>query len=115
MSCAGLPLTTRALAQTSETLRFEFRSASCGTAQEFVAKVEQRSSRIRLLADASGGRSLIVEIQPPDASGAFAGVVTVVEPDGASRPRKLKAKSCAEAMDGLSLIATVTLDPDARW
>jgi hypothetical protein len=109
-------MTTPALAQTSDAtapIRFEFRSSNCGSAQEFVAKVEQRSSRIRLLEGANGGRALIVEIQRPDASGAFAGTVKVVEPGGATRPRKLKANSCAEAMAGLSLIATVTLDPEA--
>lgn len=78
-----------------------------------MAKVQQRSSRIRLTAEAVAGRSLIVQIQPPDAAGALAGSVTVIEPDGATRPRQLKAKSCDEAMAALSLIATVTLDPEA--
>jgi hypothetical protein len=94
--------------------RFELRSpAGCGTAEEFVARVQRRSARIRLLPEAPGARSLIVEIQAPDAAGALNGTVTVVEPDGATRARKLKAKSCDEAMEGLSLIATVTLDPEA--
>jgi hypothetical protein len=92
--------------------RFEMRSPGCGSAEEFVAKVQRRSARIRLLSEAPGARSLIVEIQP-DAAGALNGTVTVVEPDGATRARKLKAKSCDEAMEGLSLIATVTLDPEA--
>jgi hypothetical protein len=116
LACAGLALTTRAGAQAGDPpppIRFEFRSPSCGSAPEFVAKVAQRSSRIRLVADAAAGRSLIVEIQAPDAAGVLAGSVTVVEPDGATRPRQLKAKSCDEAMAGLSLIATVTLDPEA--
>jgi hypothetical protein len=109
-------VTRRALAETSDApvpIRFEFRSSRCGSAGEFVAKVEQRSTRIRLLEGRSADRSLIVEIQRPDASGALQGTVTVVEADGATRARKLKAKSCAEAMAGLSLIATVTLDPEA--
>jgi hypothetical protein len=116
LACAGPLLTTRALAQTSDApvpIRFVFRSGSCGSAAEFVAKVEQRSARVRLLAGERAGRSLIVEIRRPDASGAVHGTVTVVEADGATRARKLKAKSCAEAMAGLSLIATVTLDPEA--
>ncbi len=78
-----------------------------------MAKVRRRSARIRLLSEAPGARSLIVEIHPPDAAGALNGSVTLVEPDGATRARKLKAKSCDEAMEGLSLIATVTLDPEA--
>jgi hypothetical protein len=92
---------------------FQLRSAGCGSAEEFVAKVQRRSARIRLLPEAPGARSLIIEIQPPDAAGALNGTVTVVEPDGATRARQLKAKSCEEAMEGLSLIATVTLDPEA--
>lgn len=109
-------MTTRALAETSDgpvPIRFEFRSSGCGSAGEFVAKVEQRSTRLRLLEGQRAGRSLIVEIQRPNASGALHGTVTVVEADGATRARKLTAKSCAEAMAGLSLIATVTLDPEA--
>jgi hypothetical protein len=94
--------------------RFQLHSpAGCGSAEEFVAKVQRRSARIRLLPEAPAARSLIVEIQPPDAAGALNGTVTVVEPDGATRSRQLKAKSCDEAMEGLSLIATVTLDPEA--
>jgi hypothetical protein len=94
--------------------RFQLHSpAGCGSAEEFVAKVQRRSARIHLLPEAPGARSLIVEIQPPDAAGALNGTVTVVEPDGATRSRQLKAKSCDEAMEGLSLIATVTLDPEA--
>jgi hypothetical protein len=74
--------------------------------------VRRRSSRIRLVSDANAKRSLLVEISEPGA-GALRGTVTVVEPDGATRKRELKAAGCAEAVDALSLIATVTLDPDA--
>jgi hypothetical protein len=96
-----------------EPTRLEFKAPEgCGSAEEFAARVGKRSSRIKLAPDA-GKRSLVVEIQPADAAGLLRGRVTLVEPDGATRARQLKASSCEEALDGLSLIATVTLDPEA--
>lgn len=97
-----------------EATRFEFRAPDgCSSASEFAARVSKRSTRIRLVSDAGAKRSLVVEIQQPQATGALRGTVTVVEADGKTRTRQLKAASCAEAVDALSLIATVTLDPDA--
>jgi hypothetical protein len=97
-----------------EATRFEFRAPDgCSSAAEFAARVSKRSARIRLVSDAGAQRSLVVEIQQPQANGALRGTVKVVEADGKTRTRQLKAASCAEAVDALSLIATVTLDPDA--
>jgi hypothetical protein len=97
-----------------EATRFEFRAPDgCSSAEDFSARVRRRSWRIRLVTDASARRSLMVEIQQPGAAGVLRGTVTVVEADGATRTRQLKAASCEEAVDALSLIATVTLDPDA--
>jgi hypothetical protein len=97
-----------------EATRFEFRApAGCSSAEDFSARVTKRSWRIRLVADASARRSLVVDIQQTPAGGALRGTVTVVEADGTTRKRQLKAASCEEAVDALSLIATVTLDPDA--
>jgi hypothetical protein len=97
-----------------EATRFEFRApAGCSSAEDFSARVSKRSWRIRLVADPSVQRSLVVEVQQAAAGGALRGTVTVVEADGATRKRHLKAATCEEAVDALSLIATVTLDPDA--
>lgn len=97
-----------------EAIRFEFRAPEgCSSAEDFSARVRRRSVRILLVADATAPRSLRVEIQQPTPGGALRGTVTVVEPGGTTRTRKLKAASCDEAVDALSLIATVTLDPDA--
>lgn len=97
-----------------EVTRFEFRApAGCSSAEDFSARVSKRSWRIRLVTDPSVRRSLVVEIQQAPAGGSLRGTVTVVEADGATRKRQLKAASCEEAVDALSLIATVTLDPDA--
>jgi hypothetical protein len=99
----------------AEATRFEFHAPEgCSSADDFAARVRRRSWRIRLQSDApAAARSLLVEIQPPAAGGALRGIVTVVEADGATRTRQLKAASCEEAVNALSLIATVTLDPDA--
>ncbi len=109
----------RAHAQESaqpEATRFEFHAPDgCSSAEDFAARVRRRSWRIRLENDAGAQRSLVVEIQQPGAGAGsvLRGSVTVVEADGATRTRQLKAASCEEAVDALSLIATVTLDPDA--
>jgi hypothetical protein len=125
LSCAGLLGTVVARAQqvpeasvapevTPEATRFEFHAPDgCSSAEDFSARVRRRSARIRLVTDAAAQRSLVVEIQQPGPTGALRGTVKVVEPDGATRTRQLKAASCEEAVEGLSLIATVTLDPDA--
>jgi hypothetical protein len=97
-----------------EATRFEFRAPEgCSSAEDFAARVRRRSSRIRLDPSAPAtARALLVEVQQP-ASGALRGIVTVIEADGATRTRQLKAATCEEAANALSLIATVTLDPDA--
>ncbi|HVY29980.1 MAG TPA: hypothetical protein VHB79_25660 [Polyangiaceae bacterium] len=97
-----------------EATRFEFRAPDgCSSAEDFAARVRRRSWRIRLDPNApSTARALLVEVRP-SAAGALRGIVTVVEPDGTTRTRRLKAASCEEAVNALSLIATVTLDPDA--
>jgi len=97
-----------------EATRFEFRApAGCSSSEDFAARVTRRSAHIKLSRDAGARRSLVVEIQQGPGGGTLRGTVTVVEADGATRTRQLKAASCEEAVDALSLIATVTLDPDA--
>jgi hypothetical protein len=108
-----VPAHAQQTAQTEAT-RFQFRApAGCSSAEDFSARVGKRSWRIRLVPDPSVRRSLVVEIQQVPSGSTLRGTVTVVEADGATRTRQLKAASCEEAVDALSLIATVTLDPDA--
>lgn len=117
LAFAGVVVAAPAWAQPAveaEATRFEFRApAGCSSSEDFAARVGRRSRRIRLVSDASVRRSLVVEIQQAPSGGALRGTVTVVEPEGATRTRRLKASSCEEAVEALSLIATVTLDPDA--
>jgi hypothetical protein len=114
---AGLLVAARGAAQprrASEVIRLEFRAPEgCGSAEDFAARVARRSARIELVVGGAAARALSVEIQAPDAAGVLRGRVSVVGQDGASRGRRLKAATCDEALDGLSLIATVTLDPEA--
>lgn len=101
-------------ATSDEAIRLVFRAPSgCSSAPQFAAHVQRRSKRIQLVGSGEGNlRVLIVELQRRS-DAAFRGVVTVAEPDGTTRTRRLQAKSCEEAVDALSLIAAVTLDPDA--
>ncbi len=96
---------------TDEPTRLELRApAGCSSVEDFTARVARRSSRIRFVPD-SARRSLLVELVSTGRS--LRGSVTLVEADGATRTRKLTASSCEDAAEGLALIATVTLDPDA--
>lgn len=112
-SCARLAAAqTAAPPAQAEAARLEFRAPSgCSSAEEFAAQVRRRSARLVLVSAGAAARSLRVEIQQAGTS--WRGSIRVVEPDGTSRARQLKARSCAEAIDALSLIAAVTLDPDA--
>lgn len=93
-------------------VHFELRApAGCSSVEDFAAHVRKRSARFVLVAGPAP-RTLLVEIQE-QRGGVLRGSVKVVEADGATRSRRLKASSCAEAVEALSLIATVTLDPDA--
>lgn len=91
---------------------FELRGPEgCNSAEDFAAHVRKRSSRISLVSSPSS-RSLLVELQEQP-KGTMRGSFKVIEADGKTRGRQLDAASCAEAVEALSLIVTVTLDPDA--
>ncbi|MDF3066370.1 MAG: hypothetical protein K0R38_1971 [Polyangiaceae bacterium] len=109
---AGVTVPSYADAPAAEPTHFELRAPEgCSSVEDFSARVRKRSSRI-LLVPGPAPRSLVVEIQELS-PGVLRGSVRVVEPRGGARSRQLKASSCAEAVEALSLIATVTLDPDA--
>lgn len=96
----------------AEPTHFELRApAGCSSPEDFSARVRKRSARIRLVSGPAP-RSLVVVIRAAP-SGTFRGSVRVSERSGGARSRQLEASSCAELVEGLSLIATVTLDPDA--
>jgi hypothetical protein len=113
VALAGACVTAPSLAkEPAEPTHFELRApAGCSSWEDFSSRVQQRSARI-LLTARPAARSLLVEIREQGPA-LFRGTVRVVERRGAARSRQLKASSCAEVVDALSLIATVTLDPDA--
>lgn len=95
----------------AEGIHFELHAPEdCASFEGFVAHVRKRSSRITLV-PGPARRDLIVEIRRAGAN--VRGSVRVVERKGVTHDRRLKAANCAEAVEALSLIATVILDPDA--
>jgi hypothetical protein len=95
----------------SESTRLELRAqAGCSSVEDFSSRVARRSTRIHFVRERAR-RSLIVELV--STAQGLRGTVTLIEADGTTRARKLTAKTCEEAAEGLALIATVTLDPDA--
>lgn len=92
--------------------RLEYRvPAHCPGVDVFSERVRRRSSRIHLVTEGKGLRTLVVEVI--EKKGTLESSVRIVEVDGTERARHLKAKDCSEAIDGLALIATVSLDPEA--
>lgn len=83
----------------------------CPDIHDFTEHVYRRSSRVRFVSDGPSVKQLAVAITVnPDKT---VGTLRLVEPDGTTRVRSLNAPSCREAVDGLALIATVSLDPEA--
>jgi hypothetical protein len=96
------------------TTRLVFHAPSgCSSPDDFAARVRRRSHRIVLSTETGAERSLVVEIRELPRTKRFHGSVSVLEAGTAATQRELQAKSCEEAVEALSLIATVTLDPDA--
>jgi hypothetical protein len=83
----------------------------CPKEDDFIEQVQRRSARVRFVSDGSALKQLSVVISAsPDK---VVGKLRLVEPDGTTRVRSLNAPTCREAVDGLALIATVSLDPEA--
>ncbi|MEP7052935.1 MAG: hypothetical protein ABJB12_21395 [Pseudomonadota bacterium] len=83
--------------------------ADCPGAADFQRSVQRRSARIQFVAEGSHDRALTITIQ---ASGpATVGELRLVESNGSARQRSVRFSSCSEAVEGLALIATVSLDP----
>jgi len=108
----ALCITRPSFAEDLPPTRLEYRvPAGCPTVEEFSERVRRRSTRIQLVTEGSGLRTLVIEVLEDQQS--LKSSVRIVEIDGTERTRNLKAKDCNEAIDGLALIATVSLDPEA--
>jgi hypothetical protein len=83
----------------------------CGSRADLLTRVARRSPRIRF-----SDQDATVAIRVAFATGPAGGVVAemvMAEPGEKPRPRRLAARSCDEAADGVALIIAVTLDPSS--
>jgi len=83
----------------------------CPGTAEFQRSVQRRSTRIQFVDEGSHDRELSVSLKK---SGEWVvGELRLLDRDGRLRQRSVRFTSCAEAVEGLALIATVSLDPEA--
>ena len=85
--------------------------ADCPLVGDFQRSVERRSARIHFVDEGSHDRELSIVLRK-DADDTI-GELRLIEPNGTLRQRSLRFTTCAEAVEGLALIATVSLDPQA--
>ena len=110
---ASAPFGTRELrAQELEPTFLLYRAPDgCPTAVDFRNSVQRRSARVRFVAEGSHDRELSIAIRR---DGDFTnGELRLIERDGSLRQRNVRFTTCAEAVEGLALIAVVSLDPQA--
>jgi hypothetical protein len=85
--------------------------ADCPAVGDFQRSVQRRSTRIRFVDEGSHDRELSIILRK---DGDFTvGELRLIEQNGTLRQRSVRFNSCAEAVEGLALIATVSLDPQA--
>jgi hypothetical protein len=83
----------------------------CPGAAEFSGSVRRRSARVRLVDEGAHDRELSISMRK---DGDFTiGELRLTERDGSLRQRNVRFTTCAEAVEGLALIAVVSLDPQA--
>lgn len=98
-------------ASTPVQVQLEVRSAlDCGSEAKLVERVRMRSPRIQFV-DSSG--DVVVGVTFAERSGGFAGEVAWLEAGKRTNVRRLMARSCEEAVEGVALILAITLDPNA--
>jgi hypothetical protein len=85
--------------------------ADCPPVGDFQRSVQRRSSRIHFVDEGSHERELWVFLHK---EGDFTvGELRLIEQNGSLRQRSVRFTTCGEAVEGLALIATVSLDPEA--
>jgi len=83
----------------------------CPTAADFQRSVQSRSARVRFVEQGAHDRELSIAMHK---DGDFMiGALRLIEGDGSLRKRNVRFSTCAEAVEGLALIAVVSLDPQA--
>jgi hypothetical protein len=83
----------------------------CPGAADFQRSVQRRSTRVRFVDEGAHERQLSIAMRK---EGEFThGELRLVERDGSLRKRNVRFTTCSEAVEGLALIAVVSLDPQA--
>ena len=83
----------------------------CPGVAEFQRSVQRRSARVHFVDEGAHDRELsIVMRQDGEAT---KGELRLLEPGGSVRQRHVRFTTCSEAVEGLALIAVVSLDPQA--
>ncbi len=85
--------------------------ADCPAVGDFQRSVQRRSTRIHFVDEGSHERELSIYLRK---EGDYTiGELRLIEENGTLRQRSVRFNTCAEAVEGLALIATVSLDPEA--
>ena len=83
----------------------------CPDVAAFQRSVQGRSARVRFVERGAHDRELSIDMRK---DGEFTnGELRLVERDGSLRQRNVRFTTCSEAVEGLALIAVVSLDPQA--
>lgn len=82
---------------------------TCGSTEELWARIRTRTARARPARRDEPGRSFFVRLDPQAKT--VRGRLTIVATSGPPTEREIETGSCAQAVDGLSLIITLALDP----
>lgn len=83
----------------------------CPNVAAFQRSVQGRSARVRFVEQGAHDRELSIDMRK---DGDFTnGELRLVERDGSLRQRNVRFTTCSEAVEGLALIAVVSLDPQA--
>lgn len=102
----------RLRAQDSGPTLLVYRAADgCPAVAEFQRSVQRRSTRVRFVEQGPHDRELSISMRTEGE--ATQGELRLVERDGRVSQRSVRFTSCAEAVEGLALIAVVSLDPRA--
>jgi hypothetical protein len=110
--CAPLLTSKLARAQAQEPTLLVYRAAAdCPAVGDFQRSVERRSARIHFVDEGSHARELSIFLRKE--GDLTIGELRLIEENGNLRQRSVRFPSCADAVEGLALIATVSLDPQA--
>ena len=84
---------------------------SCPSGADFQLAVQRRSASVRLVLQGAHDRELSIVIHKEGE--ATHGELRLLEHDGPTRQRSVRFTTCEEAVEGLAMIAVLSLDPQA--